>query len=49
MIISIILYSGGFVTTHIPDELLKFIQVVFGSIIGFTFKNVDLKTIFNTF
>ena len=48
MIISIILYSGGFVTTHIPDELLKFIQVVFGSIIGFTFKNVDLKTIFNT-
>ncbi|MGJ0377161.1 AbrB family transcriptional regulator, partial [Aliarcobacter cryaerophilus] len=48
MIISIILYSSGFVTTHIPDELLKFIQVVFGSIIGFTFKNIDLKTIFNT-
>ncbi|XQC06066.1 AbrB family transcriptional regulator [Arcobacter cryaerophilus gv. pseudocryaerophilus] len=46
MIISIILYSSGFVTTHIPDELLKFIQVVFGSIIGFTFKNVDLKDYF---
>src|SRR5574344_2660063 len=49
MIFSIILYSGGFVTTHIPDELLKFIQVIFGTIIGFTFKNVSLKTISKTF
>lgn len=48
MIISMVLYSSGFVHTHIPDELLKFIQIVFGSIIGFTFKNVDLKTILKT-
>ena len=46
MIISIILYSGGFVTTHIPDELLKIYSSRFGSIIGFTFKNVDLKKLF---
>ncbi|WP_419675845.1 AbrB family transcriptional regulator [Aliarcobacter butzleri] len=49
MIVSIILYSTGFVHTHIPDELLKFIQVIFGTIIGFTFKNVSLKTIAKTF
>ncbi|RBQ27200.1 MULTISPECIES: AbrB family transcriptional regulator [Arcobacteraceae] len=48
MIVSMVLYSSGFVHTHIPDELLKFIQIVFGSIIGFTFKNVDLKTILKT-
>ncbi|WP_418180019.1 AbrB family transcriptional regulator [Aliarcobacter lanthieri] len=48
MIISMVLYSSGFVHTHIPDELLKFIQIIFGSIIGFTFKNVDLKTILKT-
>ncbi|WP_418184573.1 AbrB family transcriptional regulator [Aliarcobacter vitoriensis] len=48
MIVSIVLYSTGFVNTHIPDELLKFIQIVFGSIIGFTFRNVSLKTILKT-
>lgn len=48
MIVSIVLYSSGFVHTHIPDELLKSIQIIFGTIIGFTFKNVDLKTIFKT-
>jgi len=48
MLVSIVLYSSGFVHTHIPDELLKFIQIIFGAIIGFTFKGVDLKTIFKT-
>lgn len=45
MIISIILHASGIITTTVPDELLKFVQVVFGTIIGFTFKGVDLKTI----
>ena len=38
MIISIILYSGGFVTTHIPDELLKFIQVVLAQLLDLHLK-----------
>ena len=48
MIISIVLHATGLVTTTVPDELLKFVQVVFGTIIGFTFKGVDFKTIIKT-
>lgn len=45
MIISIILHSTGLITESMPDEFLKFVQVVFGTIIGFTFKGVKFKTI----
>jgi uncharacterized protein len=48
MIVSIILYSSGVFNVAIPDEFLKFIQIVFGVIIGFTFKGVPLKTIYQT-
>jgi uncharacterized protein len=48
MIISIILYSSGVFNVAIPDEFLKFIQIVFGVIIGFTFRGVPLKTIYQT-
>ncbi len=48
MILSVIVYSGGFVHTLIPDELIKFIQVIFGTIIGFTFKGVKLRMIIKT-
>lgn len=48
MLISIILYSSGVINTSIPDEFLKFIQVVFGTIIGFTFIGTDFKTIYRT-
>lgn len=48
MIVSIALHSTGIITTIVPDELLKFVQVVFGTIIGFTFKGVDFKTILKT-
>ena len=48
MIVSIILYSTGTFNVAIPDEFLKFIQVVFGVIIGFTFKGVPIKTIYKT-
>ena len=48
MILAIVLYSSGSFSVAIPDEFLKFIQVVFGVIIGFTFKDVPLKTIYKT-
>jgi uncharacterized protein len=48
MIISIALHSTGTITTTVPDELLKFVQVVFGTIIGFTFKGVKLNEIIKT-
>ena len=48
MIFSVIVYSGGFVHTLIPDELIKFVQVIFGTIIGFTFKGVKLRMIIKT-
>ncbi len=48
MILSIILFSIGVFSVAIPDEFLKFIQVVFGVIIGFTFRNVAFKTIYKT-
>ncbi|MDD2896480.1 MAG: AbrB family transcriptional regulator [Aliarcobacter sp.] len=48
MILSVIAYSGGFVHTLIPDELIKFVQVIFGTIIGFTFKGVKLRMIIKT-
>ena len=49
MIVSIIAHSTGYIHTQVPDEFLKFIQVVFGTIIGFTFKGVGLRVIANTF
>lgn len=53
MIISIILHSTGIITTIVPDEFLKFVQVVFGTMIGFTFKGVSfqdiVKTLISTF
>lgn len=45
MIISIALHSSGLMHVSVPDELIKFVQVVFGTIIGFTFKGVSAKTI----
>ena len=48
MIISILLHSSGLIHTSMPDEFLKFVQVVFGTIIGFTFKGVEFKTIVKT-
>lgn len=45
MILSIILHSTGLITAVVPDEFLKFVQVVFGTIIGFTFRDTNFKTI----
>ena len=48
MIVSIVLHSTGYITTTVPDEFLKFVQVVFGTIIGFTFRGVSVKEILST-
>ena len=48
MVLSIIFFSMGFVHSKPPDELLKFVQVIFGTIIGFTFRGVTLKVIVKT-
>ena len=48
MVLSIIAFSSGFVHSKPPDELIKFVQVIFGTIIGFTFKGVTLNTIVKT-
>lgn len=48
MIVSIVVHSTGLISTSVPDEFLKFVQVVFGTIIGFTFRGVKLKTIVKT-
>jgi uncharacterized protein len=48
MILSIVAFSLGFVHSKPPDELIKFVQVVFGTIIGFTFRGVTLKIIIKT-
>lgn len=48
MIISIALHASALSSVVMPDEFLKFVQVVFGTIIGFTFKGVSLKEILKT-
>ncbi len=48
MIFSIIFYALGIIHSSMPDELIKFIQVALGTIIGFTFKGVDFRTIIHT-
>ncbi len=45
MIISIIAFASGIIESKPPDELLKFVQVVIGTSIGFTFRGVSLKEI----
>jgi len=48
MLVSIALHATGYVTTTVPDEFLKFVQVVFGTIIGFTFRGVKFQMVIKT-
>lgn len=48
MIMSIIAFASGIVESKPPDELLKFVQVVIGASIGFTFKGVKVSEIIKT-
>lgn len=45
MFISMIAFASGIIESKPPDELLKFVQVVIGTSIGFTFKGIKLKEI----
>lgn len=45
MIASVLAFSMGLIESKPPDELLKFVQVVIGASIGFTFRGVRLAKI----
>lgn len=45
MALSIIAFASGIVSSKPPDELLKFVQVVLGTTIGFTFRGVKIKEV----
>ncbi len=48
MMVSVVAFSAGFIESKPPDELLKFVQVVIGASIGFTFRGVKVKEIIKT-
>lgn len=48
MIISVLAFATGIIESKPPDELLKFVQVVIGTAIGFTFRGVKAKEIIHT-
>lgn len=48
MFISMLAFALGIIESKPPDELLKFVQVVIGTSIGFTFKGVKLQEIIKT-
>jgi len=48
MFVSILVFASGMIESKPPDELLKFVQVVIGTSIGFTFKGVKAKEIIKT-
>lgn len=48
MFISMLAFALGFIESKPPDELLKFVQVVIGTSIGFTFKGVKIQEIIKT-
>ena len=48
MLMSVLAFSTGMIESKPPDELLKFVQVVIGTSIGFTFRGVKLKEIVKT-
>ena len=45
MVLSIVAFASGLIESKPPDELLKLVQVILGTIIGFTFKGVKIKEI----
>ena len=48
MIVSMIAHISGWVTAHPPDEVIKLVQVILGTSIGFVFKGVPIKEILIT-
>lgn len=45
MAISVLVFSMGLIESRPPDELLKFVQVVLGTTIGFTFRGIKIKEV----
>lgn len=48
MILSVIAFGTGFIESKPPDEILKFVQVVLGTTIGFTFIGVKMEDVIKT-
>lgn len=48
MILSSIFYLNGWIISKPPDEILKLVQIVLGSSIGFSFLGVPMKDIIKT-
>lgn len=48
MLVSVLAFASGVIESKPPDELLKFVQVVIGTSIGFTFRGVKLKEVIKT-
>lgn len=48
MLASVLAFSLGIVHSKPPDELLKFVQIVIGTSIGFTFRGVKVQEIIKT-
>ncbi|WP_024953727.1 AbrB family transcriptional regulator [Sulfurospirillum arcachonense] len=48
MIVSMIAHLSGWVTSHPPDEIIKFVQIILGTSVGFVFRGVPFKEIITT-
>lgn len=46
MVLGAIVYSAGFVHSRPPDEIIKLIQLILGSTVGFVFVGITFKEIF---
>jgi hypothetical protein len=48
MLVSMIAHLSGAVTSHPPDEVIKLVQIILGTSVGFVFKGVPIKDIMFT-
>lgn len=48
MIVSMVAHLGGWVTSHPPDEIIKLVQIILGTSVGFVFRGVPFKEIVTT-
>ena len=48
MVLSILAFASGLIESKPPDEILKFVQVILGTTIGFTFKGVKIQEVIKT-
>lgn len=48
MILSILAFGTGLIGSKPPDEILKFVQVILGTTIGFTFRGVKMSEVIKT-